>query len=61
MRKIYECCFKMIHMGKSVEVSLRMDEELLDKAKVEAVVRGVTLAQVINEALKKALGLDQDQ
>tara|TARA_B100000749_G_C18080674_1_gene323515 strand:- start:139 stop:285 length:147 start_codon:yes stop_codon:yes gene_type:complete len=48
-------------MGKSVEVSLRMDEELLDKAKVEAVVRGVTLAQVINEALKKELGLDQDQ
>ena len=43
-------------MGKIVAVSIRIDEELLDRAKVEAVVRGVTMAEIINEALRKELG-----
>lgn len=46
-------------MGRSVTVPLRIDEELLARAKVEAVIRGVTLAQIINEALRKELGLTQ--
>ncbi len=46
-------------MGKIVAVSIRIDEELLDRAKVEAVVRGVTMAEIINEALRKELRLTQ--
>lgn len=42
-------------MGKNVTISIRIDEELLQEAKVEAIVREVTLAEIINEALRKEL------
>ena len=35
-------------MGKVVAVSIRLDEELLDRAKVEAIVRGVTLGERVS-------------
>ncbi len=48
-------------MGKVVAVSIRLDEELLDRAKVEAIVRGVTLGEIVNEALRKELSSSQGQ
>ena len=48
-------------MGKIVAVSIRLDEELLDRAKVEAIVRGVTLGEIVNEALRKELSSSQGQ
>lgn len=45
---------------EQIVTSLRVDPELWKKAKIEAIKRGVTLADIVEVSLKKELKLKED-
>jgi predicted DNA-binding ribbon-helix-helix protein len=42
-------------MPKQVVTSIKVDEELWKEAKIYAIKKGITLAELLNELLKKEL------
>lgn len=51
----------VMDMGKLVVTSIKVDEELWKEAKIEAIKRGVTLTEFLNEAVKKELRITDMQ
>ncbi len=46
-------------MGKLVVTSIKVDEEIWKEARIEAIKRGVTVAELLSDALRKELQLKQ--
>ena len=42
-------------MGEKKVTSIKLDASIHEKAKIEAIKRGMTLAEIIEESLKKEL------
>jgi len=42
-------------LGKLVVTSIKVDEDLWKKAKIEAIKRGMTVAEFLNKAMEEAL------
>jgi predicted DNA-binding ribbon-helix-helix protein len=42
-------------VGKQIVTSIKIDEDTWKKAKIEAIRRGMTVAQLLNSALEEAL------
>lgn len=43
-------------MGKQIVTSIRVDEKLWKEAKIYAIKKGITLAELLNELLRRELG-----
>lgn len=44
---------------RQIVTSLRVDPELWKEAKIEAIRRGITLAEIVDQALRKELKLEK--
>ena len=42
-------------MGKQIVTSIRVDEQLWKEAKIYAIKKGITLAELLNELLRREL------
>lgn len=51
----------MVDQKKQTVTSLKVDPDLWKKAKIEAIKRGVTLARIVDTALRKELSLERKQ
>ena len=45
----------MSEMGKQIVTSIRVDEKLWKEAKIYAIKKGITLAELLNQLLRREL------